>query len=354
MMLAATLSLGISAFAEESWLKTVTFSGYLDLYYQSDFGKPATGGSVGLRQFDVNHNSFSLAALGFTAQRKPSEDSPFGFTFSGIFGRNAEIIHSLEENPESVRNILQAYVTYAVPGSPVVVDFGKFLTWIGYEGVAAGDNDNYSRSFLFYGAQPMYHTGLRAMTSFGAINVAAFLVNGWNEVEDSTGAKSYGASVSSTLGKTTVAANYYGGVERAGFGASGNTAVHLGDLVVVHPLTETMKLGLNADYGSADGTEAGDPSGKFYGIAGYFKLQLSDTLSGALRYETVSDKDGIRFGTDGRFTSLTGTLDFSLAPQSSLRLELRHDKSNRDVFAKENGALTDTRTTLTVAHILKF
>jgi hypothetical protein len=379
MMLAAISSLSITANAAEepSFFKDVAFSGHLDVYYQYDFGKPATGTAfpnfargVNFRQFDVAHNTFSLAALQFNVARKPTAESPYGLTLSFAAGKNTDIIHSGEPaGAETYKHLQQAYVSYA-PG-PFTVDFGKFLTWIGYEGIVSADNDNYSRSFLFYFCQPIYHAGIRASAPLGAsgVTASAYLVNGWNETEDSNAGKSYGATLGGTLGRTAITANYYGGNEGGqavgggafspnGFFSNGVANVQLADLVVVHPLTSRLKLALNADYGSAKPVSAGDVNaghGKFYGIAGYLKSQFNDRMSGAIRYESVSDPDGARGGAGGRFNSLTGTLDFAPTTNSLFRVELRFDRSNRNVFNSDDaGGTTDSRTTLSVSHVLRF
>lgn len=374
MMLAIFSTLGIAAHAAQDPLKDFTFSGHLDLYYQYDFGKPATGYSypdvtkgVNLRQFDVGHNSFSLAVTEFDIVKKATADNPFGLTLNLIAGKNADIINAGEPGGDGYKYFQQAYVTYAAPKG-VTVDFGKFLTWIGYEGVDSSAQDNYSRSFLFYFCQPVYHTGLRASVPLGSSATAsAFFVNGWNETEDSNASKSAGASLSGTFGKTTVTANYYGGNEGSpasggiynvnGFFSNGVTNVQLGDLVVVHQLTSKIKLALNGDYASAKASDlAADPTaanGHFSGLAGYVAAQFNDKFSGAIRYEGVSDPDGARGGLDAHYNSLTGTLNFQASPTALFRLELRYDKCNRDVFNSDNGA-NDNRTTLTLSHVLKF
>jgi len=362
MMLAILSSISISAHAEDSF-KGWTFSGLLDLYYQYDFGKPPTGNSLSYRQFDTFNNGFQLATAQFNAVRKPTAENPLGFTFNFAAGRNADVLAAGEPSgPDSaIKYVQQAYVSYARENAGFTVDLGKFLTWVGYEGIISADNDNYSRSFLFYAAQPVYHVGLRGSTSAGPASISAFLVNGWNEAEDSNGGKSYGLSVGLPIGKGSVTANYYGGKEGSSklngfFAATGpaQTSVHLGDLVVVYPVTERLKLALNADYATASEIDSSGVDGKFYGVALYAKYQFDSKFSGALRYETVSDPDGLRTGADSLLNSLTGTLDFAFAENALLRFEVRHDTANRSLFKGENGGFEDKRTTFTIATSFKF
>ncbi|AIE85468.1 outer membrane beta-barrel protein [Fimbriimonas ginsengisoli] len=363
MMLAIFSSISIiSAQAADDLFKDVTFSGHADLYYQFDFNKPGSRTDLAWRQFDVKHDQFALAALQFNISKAPKEGSPFGFTLSVAAGKNQDIIHAAEPGgKDTYKYIQQAYVTYAVSKTGATVDIGKFLTWIGLEGIVTPGNDLYSLSNVFFVCQPIYHMGVRATSPLGkGVTGGLYLVNGWNEVEDSNGAKSYGASLSGTVGsKTNVSLNYYGGVEGAStingfFGApAGQTSVHLGDLVLTHQLTPNIKLAVNADYGTSKAVDPGDPSGNFRGIAAYVRDQVSSKVGVALRYDTVSDPDGLRTGGNTRLGSLTAMVEYAVNPNALFRLELRADNSNRDLFASDSGA-KNKRTTLTLAHLIKF
>jgi len=359
MMLAVLSSVSIAAHAADDFLKDVTVSGHLDLYYQHSFNDPSMPTNLAFRQFDVKHDQFALAALQVNFSKTAKEGSPMGFYLSLATGKNQEIINAAEPGgTENYRYIQQAYVSYLLPKSGATVDLGKFLTWIGYEGIASAGNDAYSLSDLFYIAQPIYHTGARITAPLpSGFTGSAYYVNGWNEVEDSNGGKSYGASLNKTFGKTSVTTSYYGGVEGSagvnGFVASGETSVQLGDLIVVHQLTPTLKLALNADYAAAKGVSAGDPGGHFSGIAAYVKNQFSPTIAGTVRYESVSDPNGLRTGFDAHLNSITASLEYTVNPHALFRLELRHDTANQDLFEADSGA-KDQRTTLTLAHIVKF
>jgi len=364
MMLAALTILSIkSANGADDLLKDVTIGGHLDLYYQYSFNRPGVRQDLAFRQLDVRHDSFSLAALQLNILRKATEKNPFGFNVQLSVGKNTDLIHVAEPGGQDRYKLLQqAYVTYAVPSSGATIDFGKFCSWIGYETVISPLNDLYSISFLFYFAQPTYHTGFRASSPIGAGATASlYLVNGWNEVEDSNGSKSYGATLSVPVGsRTTVTANYYGGVEGSsrvngffGTAGGGQTALSLGDLIVIHQLTPKVKLALNADYGNGRAVDPGDPSGTFRGFAAYARVQATNRLAASFRYESVSDPDGLRSGANSRFGSISGSLEYATSPSALFRLELRADNANRDVFEGDNGS-RKTRTTLTLAHLYKF
>lgn len=356
-MLAALSSLCIAAHAGEDLTKDLVVSGYFDVYFQHSFNNPGTGTSLIARQFDTKSDNFTLSAFRLNIQKKTTAEDPFGFTVTLSSGRATDIMHAADPGgAETYKLIEQAYVTYA-GANGLTLDIGKFYAWVGLESVNPALNDLYSISFNFYNNQPNYHLGLRATKPIGAATAALYVVNGWNEAEDSNNSKSYGATYSTPVGhKTTVTANYYGGLEGAttqnGFGLADRAALHLGDLVVVHQLTPSVKLSLNADYGvvEGDGAQAG---GHFSGFTFTGKTQLNSKLSATLRFDTASDPNNIRASGAATYTSGTAGLEYTASPSSLFRIEFRQDYSNKNSFESDTTAKKN-RSTLTLAHILKF
>jgi hypothetical protein len=362
MALVVCSSLAIMAQAQDtaSFLKDWSFGGHYDIYYQFDSGNPASGPSVNLRQFDVQNNQFGFAVLQLNAVKKATAENPFGVTAQFVFGKNADIMSAGDPAGSSYKNIQQAYVTYAVPKTPLTVDAGKFLSWIGYEGVVSADNDNYSRSFLFTLGEPIYHLGVRGTyTATKTVTLNAYAVNGWNEVQDSNGGKSYGATAAfAPNSKLSLTANYYGGEEGSaginGIGFTGASDVQLGDFVGTYQLTDKLKLALNADYAGASAIDSGDPSGHWSGVAAYAVYQLNPKYGFSARAETFSDPNGLRSGLDANYNSLTGTFSISGPGSSLLRFEVRYDKSNMSAFNSSNGGTSNNRVTYGMSHVLRF
>jgi hypothetical protein len=202
--------------------------------------------------------------------------------------------------------------------------------------------------------------GVRATLPYGkTITLNAYGVNGWNEVEDSNGAKSYGATVAWTpSSKLSLTGNYYGGVEGSdrinGIGFTGQSGVQMGDFVGTYQITDKLKFALNADYADAKAVDTGDPSGHWSGVAAYLRDQISTKYGATIRAETFSDPNALRSGSDETLDSLTGTFDIAGPGSSLLRFEVRYDKSNLSVFNSSNGGTKDNRVTYTVAHVLRF
>lgn len=336
--------------------------GSLDLYYLHDFNRSPSGMELFGRQYDVKSNTISIAAAQLNVSGKPLANSDVSITLQLKAGRNAEIDNLAEPGGQDrYKYINQAYISYPIKNTPWTVDLGKFATPVGYEVSTSGDNDNYGRSFLFTLAQPLYHTGLRVGGQIAkTVSVSGGVVNGWNEVDNSNGQMSFFGSVSYTPTSTlTLVGTWYGGLEGSSsgtggiaFATAGKRNVNLGDLVVTYQATKALKLGLNADVASADGFE-GSSSGSWRGIAGYAKYQFTPSFSVTGRYETFSDPDGIRTGSDVRLNELTLTGDYILDKATLLRLEYRTDTGNYDFFQSDDG-LKKNRGTLSLSVFFHF
>jgi hypothetical protein len=361
LALLSSLSIVVQAADDEPLFKDVKISGVYDIYYQHSFGKPSVGTPLIYRQLDVRHSSFATNSLLFNVEKAPTDSTPLGFFAQFAVGEGTDIIHAAEPGGQDRYKLLQqGYVSYAPAGQGLRVDLGKFFSWIGYESAVPSANDLYGIGFQFFFAQPTYHVGLRATKNLGkGLSASAYLVNGWNEVEDSNPNKSYGATLNVPLGATNAILNYYGGVEGSsgvngyfGTAGGGRTAVNLGEAIVTHQLTPSVKLAFSADYASNEGVNGG-PSGNFAAYSGLARMQFRENFVGTVRYELVTDPDGLRSGVNGRFASVTAGIDYTYTKGGSLRLEFRADSSNRAVFESDSGA-EKTRTTVLLAHIVKF
>lgn len=364
----ATISLCLGTAQAQDLLKQwgITYSGYVDSYYQYDFGRPASGDSLNGRGLDVAHQRPNIAFIELDLNRATSAKSPFGFTLDLYGGRGPEIIHLTEPGGRNTyRYIRQGYVTYAAPGkSGVTVDLGKFDTWIGYEGFDNRYQDEYSRSFNWTYSEPTYETGLRVNAKLSdKLNGAVYLVQGWNEVEDGNGGKSVGAmltyapdgNTSFTVqnhcgveGSTTANdAGSYGGI---GFANPGTARVHLIDFIASRQVSPKTKVAFNVDYASSVGATNG---GNWNGEVLYLHQQLDATKALGLRLDRMDDSSGLRSGSPITLESVTGTYDWGVSKNATLRFELRHDIANHAFFNSDSGAKKE-RTTATVAAIVKF
>jgi hypothetical protein len=353
---------------DEKAAPKISLSGLLDTYFQYSFNHPAAGAGVGGRQYDVKENSFSVAVLQLNANKAVTPESPLGFTATLTVGKNADIVHATEPGgTNTYRYLQQLFGTYLINGEssrPITLDFGKYASWIGNEVIESANNDNYSRSFLYTFGQPIYHTGLRLITPLSStLTGSLFIVNGWNEVEDSNGGKTIGAALAVNAGKPLSAvvswiggdegsttANGAGSFGGAGFASAGTRNVQMVDLVATWQATPKLKFVVNGDYAAAKGK--GGPGGNWNGVDIYGRYQLTPTGAIAIRFDHFEDSSGLRTGTAQNLNSITATLESVVRSNLILRLEFRHDKAGKMLFPSGGGGRTE-QDTVTLAGVIK-
>lgn len=349
------------AHSEEAQPK-VTLNGLIDWYYQYSMNHPPSGsGSLVGRSFDVKNNAFSLSLAELNVSRATTAKSPLGFTATLTFGKTADLVSATEPggnvgtngvNDTSYKYIQQLYATYVTGGSrPITIDFGKYVTHMGYEVIESVSNDNYSRSFLFNYAIPFYHMGARITVPFSpTLTGQLHLVNGWNNVEDDNGAKSLGLQLNyKPSDKANVILNWMGGNESTGAGMTTDRNTQVVDLVTVLNPSPRFRWGLNADYG---GAFAPGNSGTWSGQALYARYQLSAASALALRLERFQDS-GLRLPTATTANSYTLTYEYVAKGALTNRIEYRHDHAGQAIFPSGGGSSND-QDTLSFSQVYKF
>jgi Putative beta-barrel porin-2, OmpL-like. bbp2 len=337
------------AAAAPSFLQSIEVYGLVDGYYGWAFNEVGPA----LRNFDVNHNNFSLSYVEFAIAKPVTEQSRAGFRADFGAGDTADLVNLFEPGGTNyLKYVQQAYVSYLVPaGKGLTVDFGKFVTWNGAEVIESKDNWNYSRSLLFALAIPYYHMGARFGYAVNdKVSVTGFLVNGWNSVKDNNDAKTVGASLTiKPTGKLTVIGNYTVGKEQAD-SADGGTR-NLIDIVATYAATDKLSVLGNVDYGHDK--VAGDGVA-WSGVAVGVKYQATPTWAFSPRYELFTDSDGFATGLDQTVQEITLTGEYKAPAGLLARIEFRTDFSDEEFFTKDDGDFTKTQPTLTFSLVYAF
>jgi hypothetical protein len=323
-----------------------TWEALVDAYYMYNFtGKPSLQGPGAPRQFDVAANSFSLnyAKLGVGA-----DTEYVAFRMDLGAGHTAAIINGSSATASAAGNALsasqygndflvqQAFATVKAT-KWLTVDAGRFVTTASAEVIESNKNWLYSRSMLFYGV-PLLHTGLRVNATVNpSLKLQASLVNGWNNDPDNNIGKTFGANATFAppdSGLNASLTTYIG--KETTTGSGGNTRILI-DGVVTKDIAQAS-VGLNVDY-LKDGTPY------WIGAAAMGKYAFTDLFNVAARFELVSSKSGgytLGFVTPpataytGDAVLYEGTLmgGLTVAKHFELRLELRGDFANKDIFQK--------------------
>jgi hypothetical protein len=220
------------------------------------------------------------------------------------------------------------------------------------EVIESNKNWLYSRSMLFTGV-PLVHTGLRINGALlGTIAapelvVSLQLVNGWNNDPDNNSDKTFGLNLTYTplnQGLTAAATTYIG---KEGVLSDGTSTRVLVDAVITKDIGN-LSVGANLDY-----FKIGTPY--WFGIAGMGRYILSDAFNVAARAEYVYSKAGGYGGATVptsdtiSFYEFTGQGSWTVNKHYEMRLEIRADMANQDVFDKGGTARKNQVTGLLAA-----
>jgi Putative beta-barrel porin-2, OmpL-like. bbp2 len=278
----------------------LTFSGYIDTYYNHAFNNPGSGNLMGNqsgavlggapagRAFDRLTDQF---ALGLVQTKLVYTNRKSEMVIDLTFGPNAELGNfgnqrlnasggSTTSNGfatgfypnNGYQNMLygtsaaikQAYFTYKAT-SKLSFTVGQFGTHVGYEVIDAPVNYHYSLSNLFNNG-PFYHIGAKANYAVSdKIGLMVGLVNNWDALTDWKKQKSVISQLFiSPLSGWNMYVNYIGGYNDDGFkvfnpivptGNNFNGSLggaynrHLWDLTTGYQITGKFYVGLNAAYG---------------------------------------------------------------------------------------------------------
>ncbi len=216
-------------------------------------------------------------------------------------------------------------------------------------------NFNISRSYLFGWAIPFTHTGVRSAMTMGAVSAVLGLNNGWDLMSDNNKGKTIEAQVGLTPMDMLSAyiTGYYGPEVTVGTDSDARGVV---DVVATLKPMDGLAVVLNYDRGSqAAAGGAGTGSALWQGYALYANLALGEKHAVTLRGEVFDDQDGFRTGTVQTLRELTLTFACKMKESLEWRAELRHDESNQNVFADDQGpAAEDTENTVAVAAYYTF
>jgi hypothetical protein len=360
-------------------LQGATINAMLDGYYEYNANNPI--GRVNyLRAYDVSSNSFSLnqADLLLESAADLAAGKRYGMRLDLQFGQATETLQgslSNELRPEIWRNIFQAYGTYIFPinGEPLVLDFGKWASSLGFEGNYTKDQINYSRS-LWFDYLPFYHSGLRAAYKVDdVLTLDYWITNGTQQTEAFNNFKDqmYGF-VLQPITAVVWTFNYYLGqehpdivfVSNPGPGDGGLPSqqgtpfepipnaptgrLRILDTYVTWQATAALSFDAESDlvfdrlytYSLVQRTQGG---------AMYGRYQITPRIAVALRGEYMEDRGGLFSGVPQFLKEGTFTTEYRLADGFLVRAEFRRDESNRAYFLTDTlGLLKDHQDTATI------
>lgn len=340
--------------------KPVEFTGYFDMYYQTDANQQLrTPGRI----FDARNNvaQMNLAELSFKKTKGQVQfrgDLAFGEMVDTLVGADPTAAVGTA-NADPSKNITQAIITYTPSAANgLTITAGKFYSYLGLEVPHAKDNWNYSRSYTYNYGIPFWHEGVSIGYALipGKLTGTAYVLNAWDGriANEQNKSATHGASLNWTpVDGASLIYNYIGGAEGTDAGAV--RTVH--ELNGSYAFNTTASLAFDVISGmQTHVTTTTDAKWNAYTVYAKFNFTPWYTLSP--RYEVFDDADGFALGQgiQQKITSITLSNNFNLGDGLEARLEVRSDKSNVEsaYFKNKDNQNSDNETTTAIALLYSF
>ena len=226
--------------------------------------------------------------------------------------------------------------------------FGKFNAPIGWELLDPVDMYQFSHGLIFQFGTPTNVTGaLLALTFSPIVDLQLYVVNGWDLLQDNNKMKTFGGRLGLTpIENVNWGLSLISGPEQDDNDDDWRTVFDT-DLTI--KLIPGLIIGAEFNYGWEE--NAGVTGGNARWLAGLLTLHynFTDSIGLTFRFDIFDDKDGARLPNDNPAVTKQTAYALTLAPTFTLAqgvgflVEFRYDKSDKDVFQKDNGNFRDDR-----------
>ena len=331
LLLVFTMSIFAQEENEEEKVKKFTFSGSVDVYYQTNLTSTdkAIFGEFGdeFQTFGTSFADETGFALGMANVIAGYESA------NGKVGAVADLAFGPRgESATGGYNLNQLYAYWNVSESTKLT-LGRFNTYLGYEVISPVGNFNYSTSYLFSNG-PFSHVGLKADFALSEdFSLMLAVMNATDVNSNTTGDYALGAQ----LGYSGQFLNFYY-----------DSGVVLGyeiDYTGGFDLSEDFYLGINAAYADNDGNG-------FYGAALYPQYAATENFSLGLRGEYFNWMiDGASEEPNVLGLTLTGSYTIE---DLIIKPEIRLDSNSEEFYFDNDLMPTKSFAAFLVAAVYKF
>lgn len=322
LLLAHLLFFATHTRAQDS-LAQVVFSGYVEAFYGLDANRPKAGEQTAFlynhnRQNEVNINLAFLKAA-HTAQKTRA---------TLALGVGTYMSDNYAAEPIGARNLLEANIGFRLD-KKTWIDLGVLPSHIGFESAISRDCWTLSRSLMAENS-PYFESGARLThTTNTKWQFSALMLNGWQRIARAERAPAFGSQVQwkPREGVLVNWSSYAGHADRS----IDNRWRLFQNVYASFPIHKKWTMLTGVDFG----TEKNDT---WFTAVGMLRYSINDTWSATARYEYYRDPNALVIGLPN-FLVHGGScnLDYSVSPQTTVRLELRYLTSGQDVFIGENG-----------------
>ena len=340
ILVSAFLAFGFTTiYAQEASKSPLTFSGYIDLYYSYDFGKPDNHTKPG---FIYNYNKSNEVNLNLGIAKVNYSKENVRANFALMAGTYAQYNMAAEQN--LLKNVYEANVGVKISKEHNLwIDAGVMPSHIGFESAIGKDCMTLTRSM---GADntPYYETGVKIGYTSKSEKwyLAAMYLNGWQRIQkiDGNQTPAFGTQVTFKP-SASLSLNWstYVGNEQPDINKKWR---YFNDFFATFKVTEKTSLIAGFDIGAQQSAKGSSDYDVWYNPSAVIQYKPTDKIQLAARGEYYQDKKGVMIatGTPNGFKTygFSANFDYLVANNIMFRLEARSLNSKDDIFLKSNNA----------------
>jgi Putative beta-barrel porin-2, OmpL-like. bbp2 len=317
--------------------KSLTISGYAEVYYQYDFNKPADGNRPGFIYSHNRHNEFNLN-LGFIKAAYATESVRANLAIAGGTYMNA----NYAAEPGVLRNIFEANIGIRLSKKKNLwLDAGILPSHIGFESAVSKDCPVLTRSIAAENS-PYFEAGAKITytTDNGKWLFSAMALNGWQRITRLNGNSllSWGTQIQyKPSDKVLLNYSSFIGTDKPD---SARLSRVFHNIYGLFTISEKLGLTFGFDIGTEEQSPNSQRSNTWYTPVGIIKYTINDKLALAARGEYYHDKAGVIIVTNSpngfRTAGYSLNIDYTIVKNVLLRLEGRSLRSKDRIFVKGN------------------
>jgi hypothetical protein len=340
-------------FSQDSTRGSLTFSGYVEVYYQYDFNRPADNTRATFIYSHNRHNEFNLN-LGFLKANYSSSRARANLAIGIGTYMNANYI----AESGVLKNIFEASAGIRLGKKNLWIDAGIMPSHIGFESAIGKDCWTLTRSILADNS-PYFETGskLTYTTDNSKWVFCAIALNGWQRITRLNGnsSMSWGTQIQyRPFDKLLLNYSGFAGTDKPD-STNLNRLFH--NVYGIFNISDHIGITTGFDIGQEQKTPGSNDWNTWYSPVFILRYSMNDKWAMAVRGEYYNDEYGviIATGTANGFKTkaISFNIDHSPTGKVIARVEARMLHSKDKIFMKQN-ALTNKDIFITTALAVSF
>lgn len=355
IILTALIAFGYSNLqAQEESKSPFTFSGYVDVYYSYDFGKPENHTKPG---FFYNYNRSNEVNLNLGLAKMNYSKGNVRGNLALMAGTYAQYNMSAEQ--DLLQNVYEANVGVKISQKhDLWIDAGIMPSHIGFESAIGKDCANLTRSILAENS-PYYEAGVKIgyTSDSGKWYLAAMYLNGWQRIQkiDGNQTPAFGTQVTyKPSDRVVLNWSTYVGNEQPDVDKKWR---YFNNFYGQFKVAEKVNLTTGFDIGSQQSAKGSDKYDVWFSPVLILQYKPTDKIQLATRGEYYSDEKGVIIATETpngfKTYGFSANFDYLVTDNVMFRIEARNLSSKDEIFTKNN-LPTDTNTFVTTALAISF